>query len=168
MSEIRNLQWAWVDRAKRRVDWPDSKTGGMSKPMSAEAVRLFETAPRFEASPYVCPSIWIPTCRCRSRPTTTAGGAFSRTPGFRTSVRMASGIARRRTSPFGIPLKIGMVLTPIHRYDVHALRSHRGQSGKGGSRRCSAPTPGPDWRRRGCSGSRPGTRNDPRVAFHCT
>jgi len=36
MSEILNLQWAWIDLANRRVDWPDSKTGGMSKPMSAE------------------------------------------------------------------------------------------------------------------------------------
>jgi integrase len=44
MSEILKLEWAWVDLANRRVEWPDSKTGGMSKPMSAEAVRLLEKA----------------------------------------------------------------------------------------------------------------------------
>jgi hypothetical protein len=60
MSEILNPQWAWVDLANRRVVWPDSKTGGMSKPMSAEAIRLFETAPRLEQSPYVCPCILDP------------------------------------------------------------------------------------------------------------
>ena len=60
MSEILQLEWAWVDLDNRRIEWPDSKTGGMSKPMSAEAVRLFETAPRFEVSPFVCPSIFDP------------------------------------------------------------------------------------------------------------
>jgi hypothetical protein len=39
---------------------------------------------------------------------------------------------------------------------------------RGGGRRSSAPTPDPDWRRRGCSGSGTRTRNDPRAAFHCT
>jgi integrase len=32
----------------------------MSKPMSAAAVRLLETAPRLEKSPHVCPSIFDP------------------------------------------------------------------------------------------------------------
>jgi hypothetical protein len=40
----------------RRVVWPDSKTGGMSKPMSEEAYRLLSTAPRQEGNPYVLPS----------------------------------------------------------------------------------------------------------------
>src|SRR4029077_14802254 len=60
MSEILKLEWAWVDLAHRRVEWPDSKTGGVWKQMSAEAVHLFETAPRVEGSPYVCPSISDP------------------------------------------------------------------------------------------------------------
>jgi integrase len=34
-SEICTLEWAWVDLENRRVVWPDSKTGGLSKPMSA-------------------------------------------------------------------------------------------------------------------------------------
>ena len=112
MSEILNLQWAWVDLANRRVDWPDSKTGGMSKPMSAEAIRLFETAPRLEASPYVCPSILDPNLPM-SKPTyydgwrrilARAGLSHVGTHGIRH--RAATDIANS-----GIPLKIGMVLT---------------------------------------------------------
>lgn len=44
------------DFAKRRVAWPDSKTGGMSKPMSQEAHRLLTSARRYPGSPYVCPA----------------------------------------------------------------------------------------------------------------
>src|SRR2546427_9134856 len=35
-----------LDLDNRRVVWPDSKTGGMSKPLSEEAYRLLSTAPR--------------------------------------------------------------------------------------------------------------------------
>lgn len=55
-SEIVMLEWAWVDLENRRVVWPDSKTGGMSKPMSEEAYRLLATAPRQDGNPYVLPS----------------------------------------------------------------------------------------------------------------
>ncbi|MBN9342456.1 MAG: integrase arm-type DNA-binding domain-containing protein [Comamonadaceae bacterium] len=56
LSEIVSLQWDWVDLENRRVIWPDSKTGGMSKPLSEEAYRLLSTAPRRENCPYVLPS----------------------------------------------------------------------------------------------------------------
>ncbi len=56
MSEIINLEWDWIDFAKRRVAWPDSKTGGMSKPMSQESHRLLTSAGRYPGSPYVCPA----------------------------------------------------------------------------------------------------------------
>src|SRR3546814_12514778 len=49
-GEIVTLQWDWVDFENRRVVWPDSKTGGMSKPMSEEAYRLLSTAPRQDRS----------------------------------------------------------------------------------------------------------------------
>jgi len=55
-SEICPLEWGWIDLEKRRVVWPDSKTGGISKPMSEEAYRLLSTAPRREGCPYVLPS----------------------------------------------------------------------------------------------------------------
>jgi integrase len=98
VSEILKLEWAWVDLDNRRVEWPDSKTGGMSKPMSAEAVRLLEAAPRLEKSLYVCSAISIPTGRCRSTPATRAGGASLDAQGCRTSARTGSGIARRPIS----------------------------------------------------------------------
>ena len=53
-SEIVGLQWDWVDLENRRVVWPDSKTGGMSKPLSEEAHRLLSTAPRQEGCPTSC------------------------------------------------------------------------------------------------------------------
>jgi len=58
MSEIRLLEWAWVDFENRRVEWPDSKTGKMSKPMSKDAYQLLSAAPRIQGSSYVCPSVF--------------------------------------------------------------------------------------------------------------
>jgi len=112
MSEILKLEWAWVDLDNRRVGWPDSKTGGMSKPMSAEAVRLLKTAPRLEKSPYVCPSIFEPS-RPMSKNTYSkgwrrilgrAGLQHIGTHGIRH--RSATDIANS-----GIPVKVGMALT---------------------------------------------------------
>lgn len=112
MSEILKLEWAWVDLDNRRVAWPDSKTGGMSKPMSAEAVRLLEAAPRLEKSPYVCPSIFDPD-RPMSKHTYykgwrrilgRAGLPHIGTHGIRH--RSATDIANS-----GIPVKVGMALT---------------------------------------------------------
>jgi integrase len=112
MSEIINLEWAWVDFTNRRVVWPDSKTGGMSKPMSAEAVRLLSTAPRLEGSPYVCPSIFVPSMPMSAntyvsgwrRILVRAGVSRVGTHGIRH--RAATDIANS-----GIPVKVGMALT---------------------------------------------------------
>src|SRR3546814_20303819 len=49
-SEIVLLEWSWVDLENRRVVWPDSKTGGLSKPMSAEDYPLLSTATRYKGS----------------------------------------------------------------------------------------------------------------------
>jgi len=112
MSEILELQWAWVDLDKRRVEWPDSKTGGMSKPTSIEAVRLFETAPRFEDSPFVCPSVFDP-----NRPMS----KFTYSDGWRRVLSRAGlahigthGIRHRAATDIansGVPVKVGMALT---------------------------------------------------------
>ncbi len=112
MSEILLLQWDWLDLANSRVVWPDSKTGDMSKPLSAEARRLLENAPRYGKSPYVCPatmnhdkplsphayySAWR---RILDR----AGVPHVGTHGIRH--RSATDIANS-----GIPVKVGMALT---------------------------------------------------------
>jgi len=60
-SEICMLEWDWIDLEHRRVVWPDSKTGGISKPISEEAYRLLSTAPRWEGCPYVLPSVNDPS-----------------------------------------------------------------------------------------------------------
>jgi integrase len=112
MSEILQLKWSWVDLNNRRVEWPDSKTGGMSKPMSAEAARLFQTAPRLEVSPFVCPSIFAPNLPMSKhtyyqgwkRILERAGLPHIGTHGIRH--RSATDIANS-----GIPVKVGMALT---------------------------------------------------------
>lgn len=111
-SEIVGLQWAWVDLEHRRVVWPDSKTGGMSKPMSEEAHRLLSTAPRPEGAVYVLPSPRDPRTHITegehyggwTRALKAAGVPHVGTHGIRH--RSATDIANS-----GIPVKVGMVLT---------------------------------------------------------
>ena len=117
-SEIIALEWNWVDLQNRRVVWPDSKTGGMSKPMSEEAYRLLSTAPRQEGSRYVLPS---PSHAGKHLTTGEYYGGWSRalkaagaTHGIRH--RSATDIANS-----GIPVKVGMALT-AHKTVVMFMR----------------------------------------------
>ncbi|WP_425222009.1 tyrosine-type recombinase/integrase [Pseudomonas sp.] len=111
-SEIIGLQWDWVDLENRRVVWPDSKTGGMSKPISEEAYRLLSTAPRLEDCPHVLPSPSRPGQHLTtgeyyngwSRVLKAAGATHVGTHGIRH--RSATDIANS-----GIPVKVGMALT---------------------------------------------------------
>jgi integrase len=112
MSEILMLRWEWIDFANRRVVWPDSKTGDMSKPMSQEAIRLLTSAPRYADSSFVCPSIfksWLPLPRHTysqgwRRILSRAGVPHVGTHGARH--RAATDIANS-----GVPVKVGMALT---------------------------------------------------------
>ena len=111
-SEVVTLEWAWVDLENRRVVWPDSKTGGMSKPMSEEAYRLLSTAPRREGCPYVLPSPNDPTKHL------TFGEHYG---GWCRALKAAGvphvgthGIRHRSTTDIansGVPTKVGMKLT---------------------------------------------------------
>lgn len=111
-SEIVGLQWDWVDLENRRVVWPDSKTGGMSKPLSEEAHRLLSAAPRQEGCPHVLPSPNHPGQHLTtgeyyngwSRTLKAAGATHVGTHGIRH--RSATDIANS-----GIPVKVGMALT---------------------------------------------------------
>ncbi|WP_410101493.1 tyrosine-type recombinase/integrase, partial [Sutterella wadsworthensis] len=104
--------WDWVDLEKRRVVWPDSKTGGISKPMSEEAYRLLSTAPRREGCPYVLPSPNDPTRHLThgehyggwTRVLKAAGVPHVGTHGIRH--RATTDIANS-----GVPTKVGMKLT---------------------------------------------------------
>jgi len=111
-SEICPLQWDWIDWENRRVVWPDSKTGGISKPMSEEAYRLLSTAPRQEGFPYVLSSPSDSTKRLSYgehyngwvRVLKAAGVPHVGTHGIRH--RAATDIANS-----GVPIKVGMALT---------------------------------------------------------
>ncbi|MDB5971102.1 MAG: integrase [Hydrocarboniphaga sp.] len=112
MSEILLLEWDWVDLVHRRVVWPDSKTGDMSKPINEEAHRLLSAAPHYKDSRYVCPSLFN-----RQRPMT-GHGYYS---GWRRILGRAGvphvgthGVRHRATTDIansGIPVKVGMALT---------------------------------------------------------
>ncbi len=111
-SEIVTLQWDWVDLENRRVVWPDSKTGGMSKPLSEEAWRLLSTAPRQDGCSHVFPSPNHPGQHMTTgeyysgwtRILKRAGVSHVGTHGIRH--RSATDIANS-----GIPVKVGMALT---------------------------------------------------------
>ena len=112
MSEVLLLQWDWLDLPNDRVVWPDSKTGDMSKPLSAEARHLLENAPHYSDSPYVCPALLdhkkplSPHAYYNAwrRILDRAGVPRVGTHGIRH--RSATDIANS-----GIPVKVGMALT---------------------------------------------------------
>ena len=112
MSEVLELQWDWIDFAHRRVVWPDSKTGGMSKPLSAEAALLLRAAPRYSGSKYVIPALfdgskpmskhtyWAGWRRILERASLPHSGTHA------VRHRAATDIANS-----GVPVKVGMALT---------------------------------------------------------
>lgn len=112
MSEILNLRWDWVDFESRRLTWPDSKTGDITKPLSEEGYRLLSRAPRIENSPYVCPAIFD------SEKPMTEGTYHA---GWRRILERAGvphvgthGIRHRAATDIansGVPVKVGMALT---------------------------------------------------------
>ena len=122
-SEIIALEWNWVDLQNRRVVWPDSKTGGMSKPMSEEAYRLLSTAPRQEGSRYVLPS---PSHAGKHLTTGEYYGGWSRALKAAGATHVGThGIRHRSATDIansGIPVKVGMALT-AHKTVVMFMRS---------------------------------------------
>ncbi|QAU22637.1 DUF4102 domain-containing protein [Dyella sp. M7H15-1] len=112
MSEVLLLQWDWLDLPNGRVVWPDSKTGDMSKPLSAEARRLLENAPHYGDSPYVCPAILD-----HSKPLSSGSyyHAWRRILDRAGVPKVGThGIRHRSTTDIansGIPVKVGMALT---------------------------------------------------------
>lgn len=112
MTEIRTLEWAWINFENRRVVWPDSKTGGISKPMSEAAYQLLSNAPRINDSPYVCPAIFDSKAPL---PEGTYYNAWKRILGRAKVPHVGThGIRHRATTDIansGIPIKVGMALT---------------------------------------------------------
>ena len=112
MSEIISLEWKWVDFVNRRVVWPDSKTGEISKPTSSDAFTLLSNAPRLGGSPYVVPSILTPE---RPMSQNTYAKGWKRIL-ERTEIPHVGthGIRHRATTEIansGVPVKVGMQLT---------------------------------------------------------
>ena len=112
MSEVLLLQWEWIDFANKRVVWPDSKTGGMSKPLSAEAIRLLKEAPRYERSHFVIPALFD-----GSQPMTknTYWAGWKRILERAELPHCGTHAVRHRAATdianSGVPVKVGMALT---------------------------------------------------------
>lgn len=112
MSEIISLEWAWVDFARRRIVWPGSKTGEMSKPMSDESFGLLSNAPRLENRPYVIPSIFNPDQPMPPHIYAKGWGRILERAGV--PHIGTHGIRHRATTEIansGVPVKVGMALT---------------------------------------------------------
>ena len=111
-SEILHLEWAWIDFENRRVVWPDSKTGGMSKPLSVEAAELLANAPLLEDSPFVVPSIFDPQ---RPMPQHTYSAGWRRIIERAGIPHCGTHAIRHRSATdianSGVPVKVGMALT---------------------------------------------------------
>lgn len=56
-DEICRLKWSYVDFVKQEISWPDTKTGGLVKPMSSVVRDLLHNSPRPDGAEYVCPSL---------------------------------------------------------------------------------------------------------------
>lgn len=112
MSEVLELRWEWIDLGNRRVVWPDSKTGGMSKPLSVEAIRLLESVPRYLDSDFVIPSLFDGS-KPMSKHTYSAG--WRRILGRAGLPHCGTHAVRHRAATdianSGVPVKVGMALT---------------------------------------------------------
>ena len=112
MSEIVSLEWEWVDFVNRRVVWPDSKTGEISKPISEDAFFLLANAASSGLSRFVIPAIFNHD-KPMSKDTYAKGWKRvlerSDVPHIGTH-----GIRHRATTEIansGVPVKVGMQLT---------------------------------------------------------
>lgn len=111
-SEILGLRWEWIDFGRRRVVWPGSKTGVISKPLTDEAIQLLDRAPRLESSPFVVPALFNPQA---AMPDHTYSGGWARIL-QRAGVRHCGTHAIRHRAATdiansGVPTKVGMALT---------------------------------------------------------
>lgn len=56
-DEICRLKWSHIEWNKQQMYWPDTKTGGLTKPISAAVRDLLSDAARYEGSEHVCPPL---------------------------------------------------------------------------------------------------------------
>jgi integrase len=112
MSEIVGLEWAWIDFNRKRVVWPHSKTGQMSKPMSEDSLVLLSNAAQIKNSRFVVPSVLDPE---KAMSQHSYAGAWARILERSGIPHVGThGIRHRATTEIansGVPVKVGMALT---------------------------------------------------------
>jgi integrase len=111
-SEIRLLEWGFVDKAAGEIAWPDSKTGGMRKPLTEEIRELLGQVPRVVGSPFICPAILD---RAAPLPMSTLEKTWRRILECAGVARCGLHAIRHRAATdianSGAPLQVGMRLT---------------------------------------------------------
>lgn len=113
-GEIRALRWEYIDDAAGEIVWPDSKTGGMRKPLTAEIRQLLDDAKaeRVVGSPFVCTAILD---RAAPLPMSTLEKAWRRILDRTGVARCGLHAIRHRAATdianSGAPLQVGMRLT---------------------------------------------------------
>lgn len=55
-GEVLGLSWDWIDADKKRITWPDTKTGATSKPLNDALFEVLAGIPRMEGVPWVFPT----------------------------------------------------------------------------------------------------------------
>ncbi len=56
-DEICRLKWSYVDWIKQQIVWPDTKTGGLIKPMNRIVRELLAEAARYPGNVHICPPL---------------------------------------------------------------------------------------------------------------
>ncbi|MFN3620358.1 tyrosine-type recombinase/integrase [Sphingorhabdus sp.] len=56
-DEICQLKWSYVEWSKQQICWPDTKTGGLAKPISGAIRDLLSNAQRYDGNECVCPTL---------------------------------------------------------------------------------------------------------------
>jgi integrase len=113
-SEIRELQWDFIDAAAGEIAWPDSKTGKMRKPLTEEIRQLLADAraDRVVGSLFVCPAILN---RAAPLPMATLEKAWRRILDRAGVARCGLHAIRHRAATdianSGAPIQVGMRLT---------------------------------------------------------
>ncbi|XJJ69826.1 tyrosine-type recombinase/integrase (plasmid) [Novosphingobium sp. BL-8A] len=129
-SEILQLRWTWIDFDRRRIEWPDSKTGPMWKPISNEARNLLDIAlSRAGGSPFVVSNSNDPAQpiqyqsyrRAWKKALQVSCVEYVGTHGIRH--RAATDIANS-----GVPIKVGMALTAHRQLSIFMAYVHLEES----------------------------------------
>lgn len=124
-SEILGLKWSYISEETAQICWPDSKTGEMKKPLTAEIRALLKSAIRIVGNPYVCPA---PLKRASGMSLTTLEKVWRRLLEKAGVPHCGLHAIRHRVATdianSGVPIHVGMRLTGHRTYETFRRYLH--------------------------------------------